>query len=371
MAEEVKPIFLLGEAQGTNEAKINAGFVGASGIELLRMLQDASLLELTSEDRNQINLYYNSGDPTHIDMVWRMHPNFYRSNVFQLHPDNNDLANLCGPKSEAIPGYPPLVKGKGYIHDRYRPHLERLADELVTVDPNLVLCLGNSALWALTGNTGIAKLRGTTMVSTMLATGFKLLPTYHPAAVTRQWELRPTTVADLIKAKRQSAFPEIRRPKREIWIAPTLEDLSTFRDRYITNCEILSVDIETAGTTITEIGFAPDESHAIVIPFVDRRAKGNSYWPHLPSEQAAWRYCFGILTDRTIPKLFQNGLYDIAFLLRAAGIGVRGAAEDTMLLHHALQPESLKGLGFLGSLYCDEGAWKGMRKHVTTIKRDE
>ena len=70
-------------------------------------------------------------------------------------------------------------------------------------------------------------------------------------------------------------------------------------------------------------------------------------------------------------KIFQNGLYDISFLWRAYGIGVRGAEEDTMLLHHALYPESLKGLGFLGSIYCDEGAWKGMRKGTETIKRED
>jgi hypothetical protein len=41
-----------------------------------------------------------------------------------------------------------------------------------------------------------------------------------------------------------------------------------------------------------------------------------------------------------------------------------------MLLHHALQPESLKGLGFLGSVYTDEGNWKQMR-NVGTVKRDD
>ena len=70
-------------------------------------------------------------------------------------------------------------------------------------------------------------------------------------------------------------------------------------------------------------------------------------------------------------KLFQNGLYDIAFLWRAYGIKVMNASEDTMLLHHALQPEALKGLGFLGSVYTDEGAWKQMREKVATIKRDQ
>jgi len=53
------------------------------------------------------------------------------------------------------------------------------------------------------------------------------------------------------------------------------------------------------------------------------------------------------------------------------GIRVLGAAHDTMLLHHALQPESLKGLGFLGSIYTDHGPWKAERKGTDTIKRDE
>ena len=77
-----------------------------------------------------------------------------------------------------------------------------------------------------------------------------------------------------------------------------------------------------------------------------------------------------ILIDPSIPKLFQNGLYDIAFLLRSVGIAVRGATHDTMLLHHALQPESLKGLGYLGSLYSNHGPWKSERR-IATIKRDE
>lgn len=366
----MKPIFLLGEAQGANEARINAGFVGKSGMELIRLLKDAGLLELTSEDQTYITKFYRQEDPTFLDMVWRMHPEFHRSNVFQLHPPNNDLGALCGPKDSAIPGYPKLGQS-GYIRSEFQPHLERLADEILDIDPNLIICLGNSALWALTGNTGISKLRGTTCLSNMLVDGYKLLPTYHPSAVSRQWELRPTVVADLMKAKREAAYPEIRRPKREIWIEPTLEDLTTFRDKFITNCEILSVDIETAGTQITEIGFAPSNVVALVIPFRDSRRKDRSYWPDAESESAAWRVVHSILQDPTIPKLFQNGLYDIAFLLRAAGIAVRGAREDTMLLHHALQPESLKGLGFLGSLYCDEGAWKGMRKFTSTIKRDE
>jgi DNA polymerase I-like protein with 3'-5' exonuclease and polymerase domains len=78
-----------------------------------------------------------------------------------------------------------------------------------------------------------------------------------------------------------------------------------------------------------------------------------------------------VLEDRSILKLFQNGLYDIAFLLRSYGMRVRGATHDTMLLHHALQPESLKGLGYLGSIYTDHGPWKVERTAVETIGRDK
>jgi hypothetical protein len=52
------------------------------------------------------------------------------------------------------------------------------------------------------------------------------------------------------------------------------------------------------------------------------------------------------------------------------GIRVMGLEEDSMLLNHALQPESLKSLGYLGSVYSDEGTWKNMRKEHTT-KRDD
>lgn len=363
------PIFLLGEAKGANEQRVDRGFVGASGIELLRMLDEAKIIKLTSEDRDYIFRYYNSGDPLLIDCVWAMHPEVYRSNVFKQHPPGNRLEHFCGDKSSAIRGYPKLG-AIGYVRAEFQPELDRLGDELLTNNPNLVLCLGNSALWALTGGTGIKKLRGTTCVSTMGVTGFKLLPTYHPAAVLRDWSLRPVTVIDLMKAKREAEYPEIRRPVREIWIEPGIEDLETFYEQHIRNCRVLSVDIETSGNQITCIGFSPQASTAIVIPFYDQRRKNRSYWEDTRSESRAWDFVVRILGDGALPKLFQNGLYDIAFLWRAYGIKTFGALHDTMLCHHALFPEALKGLAFLGSVYTDEGAWKSERK-VTTIKRDE
>lgn len=364
-----KPIFLLGEAYGANESRIGKGFVGSSGIELLKMLHESAVIELTSEDFGYINKFYSTSDPTHIDCIWQMHPEVYRSNVFNFHPLANDIESVCGTKDTAIQGYPPLLKSK-FVRQEFAYELSRLGDELLHTDPNIIIAFGNTALWALTGKTGVMKLRGTTRYSTHCIDGFKLIPTYHPAAVSRQWENRPIAVIDLIKAKRESAYAEIRRPKREIWIEPGIEDIRRFIDLHIRGCLLLSVDIETAGNQITNIGFAPRRDIAINIPFYDSRKKGRSYWPTRELELQCWGLIREVLEDAAIKKVFQNGLYDIAFLWRANGIGVRGATEDTMLLHHALQPESLKGLAFLGSVYSDEGSWKSERK-LATIKRDE
>ena len=366
----MKPIVLVGEARGEVEEKYKSCFIGPSGAELIRMLGEAGLITLTQFDRDYIHKYYTNSDPTCIEAIWGLHPEVYRTNVFQIHPPRNDIEFFCGPKAEGIVGYPALIKSK-YVRQEFEPELERLGDEILAHDPNLIICLGNTPIWALAGRTGITKVRGTTLLSTHTIMDYKLLPTYHPAAIIRQWENRPTAVADLMKARREANFPEIRRPKREIWIEPSLEDFRNFYDNYIRGCDILSVDIETVGTRITCIGFAPRTDLAIVIPFDDERTKGGNYWAAREDERACWNIIRDILEDGNIKKLFQNGVYDIAFLWRAYGIKTLGATHDTMLLSHALQPESLKGLGYLGSIYSDEGAWKHMRKKHETIKRDD
>lgn len=363
-------IVFVGEAFGEQEKSYGRAMVGPTGIELLKLCHEAGIISLTRQDWQNISEFWNTREGYYVDLIWQEYPELYRTNVINQQPPYNKLAAFCGGKKEGVAGYPALLKGK-YLLASYRPELERLAEELDQCNPNLIVALGNTALWALQGVTAISKNRGTTMLSTHCITGFKVLPTYHPAAIFQQYKLRPVVAMDLMKAKREMEFPDIRRPPREIWIDPTLEDLEEFYERYIVNCKFLSVDIETSGTLITCIGFAPRNSLAIVVPFFDARKKGRSYWPSREAECRAKLFCKRVLENSRIRKLFQNGAYDIAFLLRADGIRTMGAAEDTMLLHHALQPESLKGLGFLGSCYTDEGSWKSLREEIETAKRDD
>lgn len=365
----MKPIVLVGEAYSDSDFRCQRPFSGSTGIELFRMLNEAGIVRATSLDRELISKFYAESDPAITATLWSLHPEVYLTNVFNDKPTRNDMEYFCGPKSEGIPGYPALLKSK-YVRAEFEFHLDRLASEIMDRDPNLVICLGNTALWALAGRTGIMKIRGTTLYSTHTVVDFKLLPTYHPSAVNRQWENRPTVIADFMKAKREAKHDRIIRPQREIWIEPTIADILQFEREHIHGCALLSTDIETSGSRITCIGFAPSAGTAIVIPFDDSRAKNGNYWPTKADERECWRIVRRILGDPSTPKLFQNGMYDIAFLWRAYGIKTVNAAEDTMLLQHAIQPEALKGLGYLGSIYSDEGSWKHMRKKDETIKRD-
>lgn len=332
-------IFILGEAWGEREELLRLPFVGPAGYCLNQMLDEAGI------KRGEC----------------------YVSNVFNLRPKpSNDIENLCAPRSAVHNNLPALRPGK-YIRDEYLPELERLRAEIDDANPNVIIAMGNTAAWALLDDPRIGKIRGTT---TQGKTGHKVLPTYHPAAILRQWDLRHVTVLDLMKAKRESEFPEVRRPRRYIHIPETISDIEDYFHGRLTNARAIGADIETAAEQITVYGFADSHDHALVIPFVDPR-RGGSYWRTRDEEVQAWGWVRRILALPNISKVFQNGLYDIHYTWRRYGIPVVEAGEDTMLLHHALQPESEKGLGFLGSVYTNEPAWKLMRaRGKGTIKRE-
>lgn len=331
-------IVLVGEAWGKDEEEARMPFVGASGRVLNFMLRQVGI------KREEC----------------------FVTNVFNLRPQpNNDVANLCGTKAEGIPGLPPLIRGK-FVRAEYAGELERLHREIATERPNVVVAFGATAAWALCRTTGIRSIRGAPALST---TGFKVIPTYHPAAVIRDWSLQPIVLSDLHKARQESEFPEIRRPRREIWIEPNLNDLDEFYNRHLEPAASFACDIETERGQITCIGFSPSPAVALVIPFVDPTQSDGNYWRTKEEEMKAWRWVRWTLS---LPKrvVGQNFVYDMNYLWRAYGIPVPSASEDTMLLHHALQPEMEKGLGFLGSVYTNESSWKIARK-ARTLKRED
>lgn len=333
-------IFIVGESWGKDEAIEQRPFVGYTGKILRAML-------------HQIGV-----NPSET----------YMTNVFNLQPQpNNDIKNLCGPREEAIPDMPFLQRGK-YVSAEYASELERLQREIDTIQPNVIVAAGATAAWALCHTNGIKSIRGAPLLS--FDNKYKVLPTYHPSAVARDWRLRPIVISDLMKAKAESLFPEIVRPRREIWIEPTLDDIARFARKYIEPSPDLSIDIETIGTQITCIGFAPTPQIALVIPFYDPRQSDGNYWRREVDEIAAWdmvrHFCS---LDKAV--VGQNFLYDCHFLWKQYGITVPGMTDDTMLLHHAMQPEMEKSLSFLASIYTNEAQWKFMGRGGTLTRKKE
>lgn len=359
-------IVFVGEAWGEHEERLGQPFVGQSGREFARMLGEAwesSSLVAAANERSESEWLAQREN-------WLLERKVMLTNVFALRPTGNNLANLCAPKAELPSDYslPPVrTQSPGYVKPEHLGELTRLKAELEQAAPNLVVALGGTASWALLSRSGIAGIRGSVAHSTLVA-NLKVLPSYHPAGVLYQWALRGTFIADMLKAKNEADHGHIERPKRQVIVNPDLELLTELVPRIVRTARLLSVDIETDRGQIRCIGFAWARDQSLVIPFIRDRL-GNHYWSNEEDELFAW-HCARQLLESDVPKLFQNGLFDLQYLIRA-GIRTKNCKHDTMLLHHVLYPELPKGLGFLGSVYCNEQSWKMMRKFGEDFKRDE
>lgn len=303
----------------------------------------------------------------------------FLGNVFSVRPPANNILAWTFKKVEADAAwvasrnagkYPfsPLKPG-AYLDPVRMADVKRLHAELVRFDPAIIVTLGNTPLWALTGTSGITASRGTIVVAELVGGSrpYKVLPTFHPAYILRAWEDRAIVVADLLKAAKNGGSNDYTRPKRELWLEPAIADIEEFARLHLRPACHFAVDIETARGQITCVGFGT-RTHAISIPFWDQRKIGWSYWTETANELKAW----GLVKELcALPaaKILQNGMYDMQWLWKQLGITPRGDIEDTMLMHHSMFPEMQKSLGFLGSIYTNESAWKKMKKKRSTQQK--
>lgn len=360
-------IMAIGEAPGANEEALGRPFVGGSGYEFARMLLQAGLATSIDPKDQQLIEYHRARD--HVLFFETGHviaAPIYMTNVLWTRPPNNKMEEFCGPRSVLPfsmirPFDIPLGNGK-YLHPDLHCEWYRLIEEIELVKPNLILCLGGTATWALLNTSKISTVRGSISHSNF----GKVLPTFHPAYILRDWGSRPIVIADLMKARLEAEFPEIRRPERHVVVNPSLQDVQGWKPRLL-GADMLAIDTETKGGTITELGFAISRSSALVIPFFDARVPGGSYWSRAEEIQVR-KICYSVLSS-PVPKVFQNGMYDIQYFVKE-GYKICNALHDTMILQHALYPGMPKSLGFLGSIHCNEMAWKLLRTKET-LKRED
>lgn len=306
-------IMIVGEAYGEAEQVALQPFVGLSGQELTRMLHDAGIA------RSEC----------------------YITNCVNARPPGNDISAFFSDKKLTQP-QPILQEG-----------LNALQRDVAAIRPNILICLGNVPLWALTGHRGITSWRGSTLQALPPFHGVKVLPTYHPAAILRQWDWRFIAVHDLRRALGESAFPEVRTPAYNFLVRPSYSDAVAVVDDLLARCEKevlpLAVDIETRAKHLACIGFAWTRLDAICLPLMCvERPEG--YWES-EQEFEIVRRVRRLLTHPNVRVLGQNFLYDLQYIARYWGIGPK-VAFDTMLAQHCAWPGMPKGLDFISSMYC-------------------
>lgn len=329
-------LMLVGEAPGADEEAAGEPFVGASGQELNRMLHDAGV------SRSEC----------------------FTTNVIRERPLNNDLDNFIAARKKDITSAHTLLKGK-YVKRPVVEGFELLKREITMVQPNVVIAFGNTAMWALTGLWGIMKWRGSMLYSTEVPL-VKVIPTFHPAAVLREWSWRYVAVHDIRRAARFRNGEPYPDPGWKFIVRPSFTTVCSLLEYLTHECDSvadghtfnISFDLETKCGHIDCAGLAWTLKDALCIPF------WNDYWSE--DDEAHIVYLlYKLLTHPKVGVIGQNLLYDAQYTFRHWHFIPR-ITQDTMLSHHVAFSGLPKKLDFQASMYCDfyrqwkpdKSAWK-------------
>jgi len=124
---------IVGEAPGEREVAEGQPFVGFSGQELSKMLQEGI-----------------------------MRSECFITNVVRIRPPGNDINAFIAQRKSDISAQHIMMRDK-FVLPAVRDGFELLKREIEMCQPNVIIAFGNVALWALTGQWGITSWRGSVM----------------------------------------------------------------------------------------------------------------------------------------------------------------------------------------------------------------
>ncbi len=327
-------VMIVGEAPGEMEVAKGEPFVGASGQELSKLLAEAGIA------RSQCFL----------------------TNVSRIRPPGNDIEMFLAMAKKDIGPQHVRVRDK-FVLPPIADGIERLKREIELCQPNVIIALGNLALWALTGNWGITSWRGSVISCDLplsLTYAPKIVPSYHPAAILRQWSWRQIVVTDLRRAARESKMRELIRPDYKFIIRPDFSTTLGYLDGILSELDKgpfrIATDIETRAGHISCLGLAWSHLDAICIPFMDTH-QPQGYWTAEQELEIVLRLR-DILRHPNVVNIGQNFIYDAQYIHRHWKFIPR-LTRDTMIAQHACFSNLPKGLDFLSSMYLEDHVyWK-------------
>jgi uracil-DNA glycosylase family 4 len=221
--------------------------------------------------------------------------------------------------------------------------------------PNLryVIALGNYALEALVGITGITDKRGSVFPLDLDGKRIQVLCTFNPAHVMREPRMEVVFRMDLNKLKRlrEGKFCV---PRIEYLINPTYTETLDCIRWLDAQTHPIAYDIETMAGETACVGFAASNTEGICINF---RSQGENHYT-LPEERQIRQAIQELLSNPIHKFITQNGHYDATWLWFKDRIRVHHHWFDTMLAHHFLYPGLPHDLGFITAQYTDHPHYK-------------
>lgn len=316
-------IIIVGEAPGYHEDQQGKPFVGQSGSELDSLLRDAGI------NRKEC----------------------WVTNVVKVRPPDNDLDRLHE------------------VGTSIKEETENLYEELKVFNPNLFIALGNVALEALTGKTGIRNWRGSILPSII---GPKVVATFHPAHLIRSengdgkqaayWQ-RHVALLDLIRAKEEARSKSLDLPYRNLQICREPGQLYQFIYNN-QNRNFLSIDIESRYCLPICVGISFHKSEGMSVPLLSNY----SPWPLTKTQlKEYWQLLGRLFKNPKFKKIGQNFKYDDEKLMML-GMNIDALHADTMLMMHTCYPELPKSLAFQTSIFTREPYYKDEGKEFNPKK---
>ena len=302
-------VMVVGEAPGADEERLGRPFVGAAGTELDRMLSEAGLHRSTC----------------------------FVTNVARQRPPNNKMEAWFSrkPRADFVP-----MRDR-FVHPAVADGMAHLLRELGLVKPNLIVALGNTAMWALTGKWGVNFWRGSELMVDWLGKPTKVIPAVHPASILRAWSFRAPAVEDLKRAARNRGPEPFAIPEWRFQLRPSLENVHTTLQFLLDKLDLgplkLTFDVETRFGHIDCAGIAWSQEEAICIPFWHH---GGEYWSLEQEASILWTMRM-VLTHPNALVDGQNLLYDCQHTYRHWHFVPR-VVQDTMVAHHVVYAEAAR-----------------------------
>jgi uracil-DNA glycosylase family 4 len=235
-------------------------------------------------------------------------------------------------------------------------HWEGLLDWELDHLPNVkyIVALGNYALHALTGDTGITNWRGSVLDVKIghERRVVKVVFTNNPAHVMRSPNLEVMYRYDLAKLRRVMDG-KFKTHKIKAIINPTVDQAIQYVDELQREGKPVAFDIETIGYETACIGFANNAHSGMCINFRD---KTENRFTLEEEKRLRLRIQEFFLSD--IKLIAQNAAFDCGWLGFKDRIHVPQVWFDTLLAHHTLYPRFPHSLGYLTAQYTDHPYYK-------------